>query len=122
ANMADQAGAREGRKESPRWDALALEGNDGHVYTAPVGSYRPNAWGLSDMHGNVWEWCSDWYGEDYYAKAPREGPEGAATGHRRVRRGGAWHSYPLWARAAFRNYNTPQSRYLNLGLRVARQE
>jgi formylglycine-generating enzyme required for sulfatase activity len=118
ANLADQAGAREGRKESPRWDHLALTGNDGHVYTAPVGSYKPNAWGVYDMHGNVWEWCADRY-EEHYAKSPRDDPKGPATGHLRVRRGGAWHSYPLWARAAFRNYNTPQSRYLNLGLRVA---
>ncbi len=74
------------------------------------------------MHGNVWEWCADWYGEDYYAHASAADPAGPSTGQQRVRRGGAWNSFPLWARASFRNWNTPQSRCVNLGFRVVREE
>ena len=53
-----------------RWAAFASQRGDGHAFTAPVASYAPNAFGLYDMHGNAWEWVSDWYGEDYYAHSP----------------------------------------------------
>jgi formylglycine-generating enzyme required for sulfatase activity len=92
--------------------------HDGFSLPAPVGSFPANKFGLCDVHGNVWEWTNDWYGADYYAKSPVDDPIGPADGGQKVRRGGAWHTAPLFARSSFRNYNTVDSRYPNLGFRV----
>ncbi len=91
--------------------------------THPVGLKKPNAWGLYDMHGNVWEWCQDWFGRAYYADAPVENPLGPESGRRRVLRGGSWSygGYPYYYRSAARYFGTPEVRRLNIdGFRVVR--
>jgi hypothetical protein len=110
-----------GRKSFPHVQEMEIIDPGPDTFTAPVGSYRPNRWGLHDMHGNVWEWTGDWHGDDYYAQSPRDDPRGPADGEVRVRRGGGWNSFPLYARASFRNWNTAWSRCVNLGFRVVRE-
>ena len=80
--------------------------DDGHDKTAPVGSYRPSRWGLYDMHGNVWEWCADWYGEQY-PRGPVTDPTGPPDGKRRVVRGGSWMHAPWACRSAIRSRIIP---------------
>ena len=83
-----------------------------------MASFRPNAFGLYDMHGNAWEWTNDWYGEDYYAHSPTQDPQGPSEGHVYVRRGGSWHTWSLYARSSYRNWNSPQTRYTLVGMRL----
>lgn len=83
--------------------------------TTSVGNYSPNKWGLYDMHGNVWEWCWDWYDSGYYSNSPSKNPQGPSTGTNRVIRGGSWHNEHVEAlRSAIRHDYNPDndSRYL----------
>lgn len=105
----------------PRWQQHALPGSDGRAFTAPVGSYAPNAFGLHDMLGNAWEWVADWHGDTYYAHSPSSDPQGPNQGGVRVRRGGSWHTWAFYARCGFRNWNTPQTRYTLVGMRLVRE-
>ncbi len=83
-----------------------------------VASFPPNAFGLYDMHGNVYEWCQDWHGENYYAVSPTSDPQGPSSGKYRVVRGGSWLWGPGSSRSACRSGNTPSSRSGNGGFRV----
>ncbi len=87
--------------------------------THSVGEKKPNAWGVHDVHGNVWEWCADWYDGDYYIDAPTDDPSGPVTGSGRVFRGGCWRSVAGHCRAAGRYGCVPQGRIDYLGFRVA---
>jgi formylglycine-generating enzyme required for sulfatase activity len=98
----------------------AIADSDGYVFTAPVGRFRPNAFGLYDMHGNAWEWCADRYGEKYYAASPSDDPTGPDSGTGRVLRGGSWVVRPNFARSAVRNWSWPDDRINNFGFRLAR--
>ena len=89
--------------------------------TYPVGQKKPNAWGLYDMHGNVWEWCQDRYAKDYYERSPNVDPQGPGSGmsRNRVCRGGSWNDGAAVTRSASRGDGRPGGRGDNLGFRVA---
>ena len=111
--------------DSAKLDDYAWSGKKANSTTHPVGQKKPNAWGLYDMHGNVWEWCADWYGKDYYATSPAEDPVGPDSGSSHVLRGGASNSaYPNAFRCAFRladfDFLGPVRRPDYRGFRVAR--
>lgn len=103
--------------EFPRTNTAA----DGWVGTSPVGTYPANGYGLTDMTGNVWEWCADWFAADWYARSPQEDPLGPRDGAFRVMRGGSYlchDSYCNRYRVAARSGSAPDSTAGNLGFRT----
>jgi formylglycine-generating enzyme required for sulfatase activity len=86
--------------------------------TTRVGSYPPNHFGLHDMHGNVWEWCSDWLRFGYYKESPRRDPSGPSAGRFRVLRGGSWRNHAVTCRSAYRNGLAPRLKDSATGFRV----
>jgi formylglycine-generating enzyme required for sulfatase activity len=98
---------------------------DGYVFTAPVGRFKPNPWGVHDLFGNAWEWTEDCFGRSYVgapidgsARQPAGGPAAACA--ERVMRGGAWHADAFYIRAAKHDFAPPALRSARMGLRVAR--
>ena len=110
ANVADKTA----KKRNPNWTIFNFQ--DGFALTAPAGKFKPNAWGLYDMTGNVWEWCGDWHGP--YSKDAAADPIGADKGEDRVMRGGSWFCGPKYARSAYRGKNPPASRGTDIGFRI----
>jgi hypothetical protein len=108
-----------GDEEAALGDYVWWQGNSGRG-AHPVGEKNPNAWGLHDMHGNVWEWCADGYDANYYERSPNDDPPGPASEASRVLRGGSWADRPNLTRSAFRGWNTPDERHSYAGFRVAR--
>lgn len=106
------------------WQGAFPESNtleDGWLTTAPVRTFQPNAWGLWQCVGNVWEWCADWFDPGYYRRSPAEDPAGPARGDARVLRGGSYlcHiSYCNRYRNSARSQNTPDSSMGNAGFRT----
>jgi formylglycine-generating enzyme required for sulfatase activity len=110
---------RFGYGEDPVYTQLGnyawYDANSGSV-THPVGQKQPNAWGLYDMHGNVYEWCGDWYGT--YPGVIVTDPKGAATGSYRVMRGGCWYYGAKYCRSANRGSSSPDIRHSSVGFRL----
>jgi len=114
-NVADAAA----KAKFPDWTST-ISASDGFVFTSPVGSFRPNPFGLYDMHGNAWQWCADWYDAKYYGRSSTDDPVGPTSGTSRVLRGGSWNDRPSNTRSASRDRYTPDNRYVDAGFRVAR--
>jgi len=116
ATVANTADAK-AKARFPGWE-LTISGNDGYVFTAPVGRYAPNSFGLYDLHGNVREWCADWFSTNYYVRSPSEDPTGPNDSGMRVLRGGCWNSRPQYSRSSDRGGCAPGDRSCVTGFRV----
>jgi formylglycine-generating enzyme required for sulfatase activity len=119
------------------WEYAARAGTTGKYYgeldeiawykgnfggqTHPVGQKKPNAWGLHDMLGNVWEWCWDWYDVNYYGNSPEADPRGPASGQALSLRGGSWGNFPRYLRVSVRISGGPLNRNNYFGFRCVRE-
>jgi len=105
------------RRCDKRWKESQFD--DGYRHTAPVGSFPANGYGIFDMAGNVYEWVSDWYDEDYYRISSRDNPKGPAKGKYKVIRGGSWINYSAGIRPSDRTEAKPKARSNFVGFRCA---
>lgn len=94
--------------------------DDGYIYSAPVGSYPPNILGIYDLEGNVLEWCSDWFDENYYKNSENRNPTGPATGSYKIIRGASWNRSGEYLRATYRTWYPPACAFDFLGFRCAK--
>ena len=88
---------------------------------APVKRFKPNGYGIYDMIGNVWEWCSDWYSDAYYKVSPRKNPQGPFSGTHKVLRGGTWYSNEEQIRITNRYFSLPDIKSFHIGFRCVRE-
>ena len=114
SNVADAAL----KTKFPHWPST-IKASDGYVFTAPIGKFKPNAFGLYDMLGNADQWCADRYAEGYYDNSPGDDPKGPESGDKRALRGGSCISEPSTARCADRYCDSPENRDFYTGFRLA---
>ena len=114
----DGSACTEPSGNDPALDRLGWFSKNSGGSTQPVGLKACNDWGLYDMHGNVWEWCEDFFEKNYYSVSPADDPKGPATGTTRVLRGGCWGVGPVQTRSSGRDYYGPGHRSYFIGFRI----